>query len=449
VIKECSHPECSFCHAELDSASHVVVCHVKRKVGKIPNRLGLLLHSDKSLILLSQPFAMSSLLRRSASLQPTQNPQVWNDNSPNGEGNGINSITNLSSYRPNALTPLAKIAFTMAGGGQAAPIFGLMARRIAFTMAEILLSLTIIGVVAAITLPSLTGNINERTWNTQRKALYARMSQAIALMPSMNGYGIGATDEETIANATETFVTAGLSKVLKINNVCDGEHLSDCGLPQKITTLMGSEQLDLPKTYYAIASYNMNPDDRYDIDTKAAGLETQNGESMAVYYQPRCRMADVESIEGPNGEQGFSSTIDFGAALCVNFVYDLNGNKGPNTVGKDIGFMSVFSPYDAQVAAPVLDVSSFANSKNFSDATAFCRQRGDDYRLPSVYELASISINQSLIGGDIFSMYLDFWSGTPASTMLGQSGVWSMAFDGTNASFTEKTYGRSVFCVKR
>ncbi len=46
----------------------------------------------------------------------------------------------------------------------------------AFTMAEILLSLTIIGVVAAITLPSLTGNINERTWNTQRKTLYARFS---------------------------------------------------------------------------------------------------------------------------------------------------------------------------------------------------------------------------------------------------------------------------------
>ena len=62
-------------------------------------------------------------------------------------------------------------------------------KKIAFTMAEILLSLTIIGVVAAITLPSLMGNINERTWNTQRKALHARMSQAIAMMPQLNGYG--------------------------------------------------------------------------------------------------------------------------------------------------------------------------------------------------------------------------------------------------------------------
>ena len=87
---------------------------------------------------------------------------------------------------------------------------------LAFTMAEILLSLTIIGVVAAITLPSLTGNINERTWNTQRKALYARMSQAIALMPALNGYGT-LTEETDSAGSTsiedtaaETFVTGGV-----------------------------------------------------------------------------------------------------------------------------------------------------------------------------------------------------------------------------------------------
>ena len=125
---------------------------------------------------------------------------------------------------------------------------------LAFTMAEILLSLTIIGVVAAITLPSLTGNINERTWNTQRKALYARFSQAISLMPAINGYGTlkEVTDSTTGStsiedNAAETFVTAGLSKVLKINNICDNDHLTDCGISSKITTL-GGIQIDIPKT---------------------------------------------------------------------------------------------------------------------------------------------------------------------------------------------------------
>ena len=91
----------------------------------------------------------------------------------------------------NSLARLAK------NGTAKSVVFALCLRSLAqfgmtfaFTMAEILLSLTIIGVVAAITLPSLTGNINERTWNTQRKALYARFSQAIALMPALNGYGI-------------------------------------------------------------------------------------------------------------------------------------------------------------------------------------------------------------------------------------------------------------------
>ena len=160
-------------------------------------------------------------------------------------------------------------------------------QRCAFTMAEILLSLTIIGVVAAITLPSLTGNINERTWNTQRKALYARFSQAIALMPALNGYGTlkeessaGASD--AVDTAAETFVTAGLSKVLKINNVCDHEHIQDCGIAEKITTLNGSI-IETPVKMSELNS-KMRSGSAYGsfslIDTNAAAFETANGESI-------------------------------------------------------------------------------------------------------------------------------------------------------------------------
>ena len=75
--------------------------------------------------------------------------------------------------------------------------------KLAFTMAEILISLTIIGIIAVITLPSLKADINEKTWATQRKALYSRMSQAIAMMPSLNGYGVVMNSNGTINN-TET-----------------------------------------------------------------------------------------------------------------------------------------------------------------------------------------------------------------------------------------------------
>ena len=86
--------------------------------------------------------------------------------------------------------PRAGISPWRSTGGQAGLLFGwslkshvqpLWLALAAFTMAEILLSLTIIGVVAAITLPSLTGNINERTWNTQRKTLYTKQAAPVNL----------------------------------------------------------------------------------------------------------------------------------------------------------------------------------------------------------------------------------------------------------------------------
>ena len=127
----------------------------------------------------------------------------------------------------------------------------ILSLRAAFTMAEILLSLTIIGVVVVITLPSLTGNINERTWNTQRKALYARFSQAIALMPALNGFG---TLDDTTDTAAETFVTGGLAKVLKINNICDSEHLADCGIVSSYIDIHGTKKV-MPKTLTEMNSF--------------------------------------------------------------------------------------------------------------------------------------------------------------------------------------------------
>jgi len=265
--------------------------------------------------------------------------------------------------------------------------------KLAFTMAEILLSLTIIGVVAAITLPSLTGNINERTWNTQRKALYARFSQAIALMPALNGYGtLTAGDSSTSAvdTAAETFVTDGLSKVLKINNICDSDHLADCGIPEKITDLFGSVH-DTPNTLKDLKAeaISASHDGRsYSaLNTKAAAFETQNGESILLFYNPNC----VSNM----GETGWYMVQP---KICANMIFDLNGNKGPNTMGKDIGILSVLYPTDSSVVAP--DVYRvFFNSVSAADAPTVCTNKaGSEYRIATKDELASIFINKNLLG---------------------------------------------------
>ena len=277
---------------------------------------------------------------------------------------------------------------------------GLVGLRSAFTMAEILLSLTIIGVVAAITLPSLTGNINERTWNTQRKALYARMSQAIALMPALNGYGTlkeessaGASD--AVDTATEVFITDGLSKVIKINNICDNEHIEDCGIPLTYTTLAGSNK-DIPTTMTELNSlmtsasydsYSSAPADSYSmLDTKAAAFETGNGESILTFYNPNC----VTNM----GETG---AYFVQPKICANMIYDLNGSKGPNTVGKDIGFMTILYPTDSVVVAPVPFRSVISGVTSEEAPTACTLQAGDEYRIPTKDELASLFVNQNLI----------------------------------------------------
>ena len=329
----------------------------------------------------------------------------------------------------------------------------LSVKKCAFTMAEILLSLTIIGVVAAITLPSLTGNINERTWNTQRKALYARFSQALPLMDALNGYGTlremtdsaGSTSIED--TAAETFVTSGLSKVIKINNICDNEHLEDCGVTSKITTLNGS-QIDMPTTMQElnekmVGSYS-NIHDKFSLlDTKAAAFETQNGESITVFYNPRCLGSLNEYPKGAGG--GFFMQ----PKICANFIYDLNGNKGPNTVGKDIGFMTALYPFDAVLVAPYpavrpLDGTYYLTVDSGVSAAQACTNYDSEYRLPNADELAAMFINRELLKSDVTTGA--FWS----SSTISSTGAWIQYMtDGQRDDYGKSTQQGNVWCVKR
>lgn len=304
-------------------------------------------------------------------------------------------------------------------------------------MAEILLSLTIIGVVAAITLPSLTGNINERTWNTQRKALFARFSQALSLMPNLNGYG---TINEITDTATETFITNGLSKVMKINNICDSEHLEDCGIPNKITTLNGN----------TISNFNTSPNNtllgfnsRFNIstenhsydqfDTKAAAFETANGESILTYYNPNCQSA-LQEINWTYVQP----------KMCANFVYDLNGSKGPNTVGKDIGFISALYPSDPVIVAPMPLTSDITQSQTQKNAAKECTKIDTDSRLPNIEELSAMFYNKTLIG--ISESY--YWSSSIVSAQLIDKG-WDLYFQTGLKSGYSRSNHRGVRCIKR
>ncbi len=321
-------------------------------------------------------------------------------------------------------------------------------------MAEILLSLTIIGVVAAITLPSLMANINERTWNTQRKALYARMSQAIGLMPHLNGYGeYEGTNTNGVVTATkdtaaEAFLTEGLSKVLKINNICDAEHLGDCGIAASFTNLAGSN-VTWPKKLSELnsmftESYDTNgsaeggdiyQNPQMDIDTMAAAFETLSGETIALYYNPSCT-ADVE------GDAWHYSQ----PKMCANFIYDLNGNKGPNAVGKDIGFITALYSTGSNVVAPFPLATNAASGATMAQTAASiaCTAQDSESRLPNKDELSAMFYNKILLG---IASY-NYWSSSVVSP--GESGTaWHQGFHTGSRGPASRSWLEFVRCVKR
>ena len=355
---------------------------------------------------------------------------------------------------------IKRTAFTMAGGGQATPIFGLTTRRIAFTMAEILLSLTIIGVVAAITLPSLTGNINERTWNTQRKALHSRLSQAFSLMPQIRGYGTlsvttmpdsGWTKQAFSSNnATEAFLTNGLAKVFKLNNICDADHLNDCGIPDQMIKYGGGSKVNLTgNALRTLADLNKNYSSmgcaRYStVYTLAAAFETANGESILVHYNPLCKdnLSGTISLGGHDVSDPYVPAVSI---MCANFIYDLNGKKGPNTMGKDMGIMTLMYPTDSILVSPDIANKNFNFTGTWQAATQYCKGLGDDSRLPNMEELAALLVNDKFLP-DSSGNWDTLWS----STKVENNRVWAGWIGGdTNMSRRGLTENNFALCVKR
>ncbi len=318
-----------------------------------------------------------------------------------------------------------------------------------FTLAEILITLAIIGIVAAITLPSLLVNVNEKAWDAQRKALHARLAQAIGQMNTLGGYGTYTEDEKgtaTADTAAESFILDALSKVYKINNVCGPDKLSSCGIPSKITTLNAVSEINFPTKMSELNKTLLNgghiEGESGDMaDTKAAAFETVNGESVAVFYNPLC------SEDNMNWQ--FMAN-----KMCVNFIYDLNGTEGPNQVGKDIGFITALYRKNPVVVAPIphgkdyeTPVPSYSDNNETVDAAKACKLMGEDLRIPDRHEASSLFVNASLI--NLIDSTYYYWTGTIVSTgSLGHA--WDFLFTNGTASYnwTRNTL-KQVRCIKK
>ena len=185
-------------------------------------------------------------------------------------------------------------------------------RHAAFTLAEVLITLAIIGVVAVLTVPALIQNYNAKAWETAQKVFTNRLEVATRQMNT----------EEKLAGYSNTmdFVNE-LKKYIKITRVCDNSNITKC-FNKEVIWNEGEDPIDM-STIRNAASLGQD-----DWDTDTVAVQFANGVNAIIAYNPNTE-------QQPFNNQ-FSATS---ASMAI--LYDVSGNKNPNTNGKDIGKINV------------------------------------------------------------------------------------------------------------
>ena len=189
-------------------------------------------------------------------------------------------------------------------------------RRVAFTLAEVLITLGIIGVVAAITMPVLLSNVNskvkaERVLNIKQKL--SKVTDKMAVQSGLMGY-----------DSTDAFVKE-MQKHMKIAKVCDNAHLDNCWPTKEVTLDDEGKTWEISKTKNAktLKVSEVDGDDWSDT----VGIVTADGTAMILSYNKGCTF-DVDKT-GLQGNGAASNSLN-----CLAGVFDWNGGKKPNKLAK-------------------------------------------------------------------------------------------------------------------
>ena len=171
--------------------------------------------------------------------------------------------------------------------------------KFAFTLAEVLITLGIIGIVAAITIPTLSQKLYEKRTVTQLRAVQSILAQAIKAAEAEDGEVEGWGLKQDRSKEDAELIAEKLRKHMKVAH--------DCG------TEPDTNGFCFPNTTYTYLNGNKSPN--YANLDYYYKIVLNNGASIFIQSYP----------DNPDNDEGY-----------INFNVDVNGPKPPNTVGKDL-----------------------------------------------------------------------------------------------------------------
>ena len=283
-----------------------------------------------------------------------------------------------------------KRAFTLAGGGRI-PHLNLCQRKTAFTLAEVLITLSIIGIVAALTIPSMIENHNNKAWSTAKDLWDKKLVEATRQM-NIDGVMTG------VASTTEDYMNY-FKKYVKVIKTCENDKLENCYATKFVQT--GDKETEVEVSSLTTASKL----GQKNWNTNTMGFVIADGTTVVMAYNPNCSSVDPFSKEGQSGQVG-----------CMSMLIDVNGKKGPNRVGDDIQLKNAtistcdMKFQDKCIAAsdiyPITPINTCEGSpdRDYDDrdqASIYCSRNywagakkacaDNDMRLPTMQELADVA----------------------------------------------------------
>lgn len=176
----------------------------------------------------------------------------------------------------------------------------------AFTLAEVLITLGIIGVVAAMTIPTLISKVGKRQLESQIKATYATISQTMrAAQADDVGFDMQINDGDS-ASMKEWFETY-ISPYLKTEKVCYNS--SGCWHKKGITK---------------------------DLNGNLSAWDNDNGigDTIVTFVIAKGAYFNIDAYKTTSMNNIFGINTNGSDGLV--FFFDANGDKKPNRIGKDI-----------------------------------------------------------------------------------------------------------------
>lgn len=191
-------------------------------------------------------------------------------------------------------------------------------KRLAFTLAEVLIVMSIIGIIAEMTIPSLMSNIRKTQFQTQLKKEYAVFNQALIMIGTDSGgdfssaltsAGISATNGQ--ASDSQAWLNL-LATKMNVVKTCPPGNTS--------TTAYGGCFASL----YAYYTGGTTMTGWIDTTIRYAGL-LKDGSVFSVY-----NIANGNTCTGTLGSSVYNGSI------CGTITVDINGQLAPNKFGADM-----------------------------------------------------------------------------------------------------------------